>query len=143
MRCGELTRMSVFVGGPRDTVAQCAQAMRRHDIGFLPIVDDEGRPLGVVTDRDLTLRVLAEGMDPMTPVAEVMSRGVAVCRLMESLDLAEERMVAAGLTRLPVVDDGGRCVGVLSFDDIVQAESRHRAGELCQELTRPRVVRRR
>lgn len=143
MRCGDLMRLSVFVCEAADTVARCAQVMRDSGIGFLPVVDGSGRLAGVVTDRDLALRVLAEDRPSGTLVGDVMTRDVVVCRPEESLRAAEDRMVASRTSRIVVVDEDDRCVGVFSLDDIAQAESRRRAGEVYQGLTRPRVLQKR
>jgi CBS domain-containing protein len=135
--------MSVFVCSAVDTAGECARVMRDRNIGFLPVVDGSSRLLGVVTDRDLTLRCLAAGKPATTPVGELMTRDVVVCRPDESLHDVEERMVLLNKSRVVVVDDEERCMGVIALEDIAHAESVGRAGQVFQDITRARVEQRR
>jgi CBS domain-containing protein len=139
MHCRDLMRLSVFVCNAHDTVTRCAQVMKERNIGFLPVVDAGSTLVGVITDRDLAVRVLAEGRGGDTSVGTVMSRALLVCSPDEELEAAEERMASHACSRLVVVDGEGRCLGVITIDDIAQAESRRRAGKVLQDVTRERV----
>jgi CBS domain-containing protein len=143
MRCGDLMRMSVFVCHATDTVARCAEVMRDQNIGFLPVVDDGGRPIGIATDRDLVLRILAADRPAHSPVLEAMTCPVLSCHPDDTLRTAEARMVASGCSRIVVVDEVGRCVGVITLDDIAQAETLVEAGRVLQQVTLPRVTHKR
>jgi CBS domain-containing protein len=140
MLCREVMRKQVFVCHEDQSVAECARTMRAQNIGVLPVVDVLGLVSGVVTDRDLAIRLLAEDGSPRPPVGAEMTRDVRVCRATETLRAAERRMGEVKRSRLVVVDEGGRCVGVISLSDIAQAESRAHAGHLLYELTLRRVA---
>jgi CBS domain-containing protein len=118
------------------SVEACARMMRDNNVGFLPVVDVERQVVGVVTDRDLALRVLAEGLPPQTPVGQVMTRDVRTCHLADELAEAERKMSETRKSRLVVTDDGGHCLGVISLSDIAQGDSPGRAGEVLRAVTR-------
>jgi CBS domain-containing protein len=118
------------------TVESCARMMKDNNVGFLPVVDAEKRVVGVITDRDLAVRVLAEGLTPETPVGSVMTRDVRICHPDDKLQEAERRMSRARKSRLVVIDDDGHCVGVISLSDIAQADTRIRAGGVLRAVTR-------
>jgi CBS domain-containing protein len=103
-----------------ETVNDAARRMAERRVGSLVIVDGEKRPVGVVTDRDLVVRVLAARRDPgATPIVAVMTEAPAVVTADTSIEAALERMRAAGTRRLPVVDADGGLVGILSLDDVL------------------------
>jgi CBS domain-containing protein len=137
MLCRDVMKKAV-VCHEADAVDRCARTMRDRNIGFLPVVDAQGRVNGLVTDRDLAVRVLAEDLSLCTPVSAVMTRDVRVCRAKDSLRAAERRMAALKRSRLAVVDDDGRCVGVLSLSDVAQADSRSAAGHILYEVAQRR-----
>jgi CBS domain-containing protein len=140
MLCRDVMRKNVFVCREDHTVAECARIMRDRNIGFLPVVDAHGLVSGLVTDRDLTVRVLAQDGSANTPVGTAMTRDVRVCQATETLRAAERRMGEVKKSRLVVVDEVGRCVGVISLSDIAQADSRAQAGHLLYELTQHRAA---
>jgi CBS domain-containing protein len=105
-----------------DTVQEAAQRMRANVIGALPVVEG-GELVGIVTDRDLAMRVVAPAEPPWeTYVREVMTRKPAICRRDEPLEAAIERMVSARVRRLIVVDEDGAVAGMVSVDDLVVIE---------------------
>lgn len=110
--------------------------MRDYDVGIVPVLDARGRPVGVVTDRDLTLRVLAEQLPPLTPLSRVMSPKVITCRVDEALEVAEERLAQTQRSRIVVVNRDGAVVGVISLSDISQVEPAERAGSLLNRIAR-------
>jgi CBS domain-containing protein len=139
MRCRDVIDRKVVVCDEDATVADCARLMKEHGIGFLPVVDGGDQVSGVVTDRDLALRVLAEGRSADTPVRAVMTRDVRVCHPWDSLRDAERRMAEVRKSRLVVVDEDGHCLGVISLADVAQADTRPLAGHVLYELTRREV----
>ena len=139
MLCRDVMRKNVFVCHATDTVAGCARIMRDSNVGFLPVVDGQGLVNGVVTDRDLAVRVLAETLSMGMPVSTIMTRDVRVCRAADPLRTAERRMAEVKRSRLVVVDDEGRCVGVISLSDIAQADTRAHAGHVLYEVTQRRA----
>jgi CBS domain-containing protein len=90
---------------------------------------------GLVTDRDLALRVVAVGRASATPLSAIMTRDVRICRPHEDLQVAEHRMATLRKSRLVVVDDYGRCLGVISLSDLAQADSRSHAGDVLYAVT--------
>jgi len=105
---------------PRTTVYEASCAMSTQAVGAIVIISDDGRPIGMLTDRDVVTRVVAEGRDPQrTPVEEVMTRGTAFLSHNASIQSATEIMRDCGMRRLPLVDDEGKVDGLVSLDDIV------------------------
>lgn len=120
MTVSEAMHKSVEALSPEASVSALAQSMKSHDIGIVPILDQE-KLVGVVTDRDIVVRALANGLDPAKVKArDLMSRNVVSCSPDEPLKKAAKRMAKAQIRRLPVVNDG-RLVGMLSMGDITQA----------------------
>jgi CBS domain-containing protein len=120
-----------------DTAAEAARLMRDNDIGSLPVLGDNGAPVGVITDRDLAVRLVAEGKDAnATRVEEVCSDELVTVGAEDSLDEALQRMAEHKVRRLPVVDDG-RLVGMLAQADIALEESAKKAGELLEQVSEP------
>jgi CBS domain-containing protein len=128
---------------PDTRLVDAALAMRNLDVGPLPVVD-RGKLVGVVTDRDITIRATAEGRDPrLTPVEEVMTRDVVACREDDDVRVAAKLMQDAQLRRLLVVDGLGRLVGIVSLGDLVlQTGDEKLAGETLEKVSEPALVRR-
>ena len=128
----------VVTAGPETTAALAAQLMRRHHVGALVVVDaaasDSGKPVGIVTDRDLVLAVMAEGLDPaLFTVGDVMSTSLVTASAGAGLLEATELLNRHRVRRLIVTDDAGRVVGVASLEDLLEALVRE-FGELVQAL---------
>jgi CBS domain-containing protein len=136
MRCRDLMKRPLVTCLPTDTVRWCAQLMKDWNIGFVPVVDEDGRLVGVVTDRDLTLRVLADGAPKTTLVGDVMSKNLVTVHPDSDFVTAEETLSASKKSRVPLVDEEGVCRGVISLSDIAQAESRRRAAKVFRDVTR-------
>jgi CBS domain-containing protein len=140
MRADEIMRHGVPAVPPDATVEHVAELMLDENVGFVPIVDgpDSRRLVGVVTDRDLVLQVLAHHRDPRaTPIGEVMTRELVTCSPEDELAEVERKMAAAEVRRLPVVDEDGCVLGVVSLHDVVQKESPDRAGLVFREVSKP------
>lgn len=111
-------------------VSELAKMMAKDDIGAIPVGKDD-KLIGMVTDRDIALRVVAEGRDPAeTRAEEVMTKGIVYCRTTESVEDAIHLMDQKKIRRLPVIDDNKRLVGMLSLGDVSHAVSRELSGEL-------------
>jgi CBS domain-containing protein len=105
---------------PRTSVFDAAREMSIQAVGAIVILSDDGRPIGMLTDRDIVLRVIAEGRDAQrTPVEEVMTRGTAYISHDATIQDATEIMRDCGMRRLLLVDEEGRVDGLVSLDDIV------------------------
>lgn len=112
------------------TVAEVARLMKTEDIGAIPVGKDD-KLIGMITDRDLTLRVLAEGRDPAkTKAEEVMTKGIIYCQTKQTVEDAIHLMDQKKVRRLPVLNEKKRLVGMLSLGDIAHATSRELVGEL-------------
>lgn len=97
-----------------------AELMRQLHVGSVVVVDEGGRPLGMLTDRDIVLRVVAEHRDPAaTPVASVMSSEVACVQIDDLIDEAAFKMRQKGVRRLPIVDAVGKVCGIVALDDLL------------------------
>jgi CBS domain-containing protein len=103
---------------PTDTMALAAQAMDELNVGAMPVCDGD-RLLGMVTDRDIAVRGVAQGLDgKSTPLSSVMSAGVRTVRESDDVDDVLSKMADNQIRRLPVIDDGNRLVGIVSLGDL-------------------------
>lgn len=119
MRCAAVMHHPVVTIDAAQSAQAAAALMREHDIGFLPVCDGDGRAIGVLTDRDLAVRVCAAGRDAAgVPVGEVMSPEVIACGAGDSLVCVEELMIGHRKQRILVVDDAGRPAGVIAVADL-------------------------
>jgi CBS domain-containing protein len=119
---------------PDDAVRDVARVMRDDNIGFVPICDASQKPVGAATDRDLAIRVLAEGKGPNERVAPFITRDTVSCRIGDSVSEAVKLMREHQISRVMVCDEGGKLRGVVSLHDIVAAESGEAAGETLAEV---------
>lgn len=134
--CGELMRREVKAVKESDDVFFAARLMREHAIGFLPVCNDLGRITGVVTDRDLAIRVCAADLHPLrVDVGDVMTRNPVCCRATDSLAHAEREMRAHGLTRIVVVDRHKRVIGLISLSDLARERPRGEVGGTLRGVT--------
>lgn len=123
--------------GADTTIAEIARMMEKEDIGSIPIGTDD-RLIGMVTDRDIALRVVARGLDPATTKADaVMTKGIVWCRLSSSVEDAIHLMDQKKIRRLPVIDEDKRLVGMLSLGDIAHSVSRELSGEVLHAVAEP------
>lgn len=121
MPIGDYCRTSPATAQPEESIRQAAQRMESLGVGSLVVVDAERRPLGMITDRDLVLRVLRQGCDAeTTPVGEVMRRPALMVTQKAPVAVAGRFMRRCGLRRLPIVDDEGRLAGIVAVDDLLQ-----------------------
>ncbi|HET7137715.1 MAG TPA: CBS domain-containing protein [Gaiellaceae bacterium] len=118
-----------------DSVVEAAKLMRGEDAGLAPIVDGD-RLVGVVTDRDIAIRVVAEGRDPQsTKVEEVASQNVVTIDPQQELDEALRLMAQHQLRRLPVVEEDGKLVGIIAQADVARHADAERTGEVVEEIS--------
>lgn len=120
MAISEVMTPDPAVCGHEATITQAARVMLEHDVGSIVVVDPDGRPAGVVTDRDLALRAVAAGLPGSTPVTRVMTHDPVSVAADAALVDAARQMAVRECRRLPVVDRGsGRLVGVVTLDDLL------------------------
>src|SRR5690348_4346307 len=126
---------------PTATIREAAQVMQRENVGIIPVVDEKEskRLLGVVTDRDIAIRVVAEGRDGGTRVSEVMtSSRLATCAPDDDVNDAMEAMASEQVRRIPIVDDRGALVGIVAQADIVRkARDTGRAEQTVKQISEP------
>jgi CBS domain-containing protein len=125
----------------RDTpLTEVAQMMVDCDCGEIPVADDTGRPIGVITDRDITCRVVAKGRNPLELTAgDCMTTPALIVTPHASLAECCEVMEQSQVRRLPVVDAAGRCVGIVSQADIARRAPEHNTAEVVQRVSEPSV----
>lgn len=116
-----------------ESVRDCARMMKDEDIGFLPVCDDKGAPIGAITDRDLAIRVLADGRSPDEPVSAFMTRDVIGVRVGDDVTQAMELMRRERKSRVMVCEADGKLKGVISLQDLAH-ESEEEVGETVQEV---------
>lgn len=125
---------------PDTGLQEVARLMQSEDVGIIPVVEAGGTSLlGVVTDRDIALRVVAEGKDATsTKVSDVMSKGVRTCKESDSVDDVMELMGKEQLRRIPIVDDRGALVGIVAQADVVrEAKSDRKAERTVEQISEP------
>jgi len=130
MKCQDIMKTHVQWCHEMDSVAVVAARMREEGIGFMPVCDVDGALRGTVTDRDLTIRVLALGRPLDTPVRSVMSHGVITCNAEDDLGRAEALMARYRKSRMVCADDLGHPLGVISLSDIAEVEHSRRASRI-------------
>jgi len=107
---------------PSDTMAKAAGLMWDHDVGCIPVVDGNGHPIGMITDRDICMSAYLGGRSLWTThVADAMSKKLFTAEADQAIEEAEEIMRQAQVRRLPVVDADGKLTGIVSLADIARA----------------------
>lgn len=131
MAVGAICKREVVVAGKNLSVKAAAQLMRSHHVGDLVVTEDRegGRyPVGIVTDRDIVVEVVAEGVNPEAlKVDDIMGEELATVRQSEGVFEALRSMRSKGVRRMPVADGEGRLVGIITLDDLL--------GLLAEEMT--------
>jgi CBS domain-containing protein len=118
-----------------DRVIDVARMMKQEDAGFIPVVENGGTIIGVITDRDIAIRCIAEGHDPRNETAEhLMSRDVTIIGPEDDIEQAGRMMERNEIRRLPVAEKG-RLVGVLSHGNLVQATKNKTAEKVTEGVT--------
>jgi CBS domain-containing protein len=118
------------------SVMEAARLMRDKDAGIVPIVEGD-RLVGTITDRDITIRVVAEGKSPdSTTVGEISSRELVTIDPQHSLDEALQLMARHQVRRLPVVEEDGKLVGIVAQADVAKHASSKQTGDLVEDISR-------
>jgi CBS domain-containing protein len=123
------------------TVREAAQVMKRENVGIVPVVDGQNdrRLIGVVTDRDIAIRCVADGKDGSCRVRDVMSTDdLATCNMNDDVNNVMQAMRTEKVRRIPIVDERGSLVGIVSQADVLlKTRDTHRAGETVEEISEP------
>jgi CBS domain-containing protein len=143
MKAKDIMTASPCCCSPTDSVQDVARTMRDHDCGAVPVTD-EGRLVGIVTDRDLTVRALASGMDHEARVNDVITREPCSCHADADLSEVQRVMSDQQVRRVPIVDADKRCVGIVSQADLARAVadgrhlSEHEVALVVERVSMPR-----
>jgi CBS domain-containing protein len=122
---------------PQTTLDRVAKMMIQNDCGEIPVIDVNDQPIGVVTDRDIVCRVVADGKNPIAHTAEsCMSQPVVTVKADDPLDQVVATMEKHQIRRVPVVDERGCCAGIISQADVAWEEPLPDVGELVREVSR-------
>jgi len=136
MRVSDAMTREVRVASPGQSIREVAKIMAEIDAGAMPVGDND-RLVGMITDRDIAIRAVAEGKGPDTPVREVMStETVLYCYEDEELDHVAKNMSEQQVRRLPVVNRDKRLVGIVSLGNLAQTEGRA-ANKAVKGVTKP------
>jgi CBS domain-containing protein len=137
MNVSDYMTRDVTVVSPNDTLQQAAKVMGQIDSGVLPVGEND-RLVGMITDRDIAIRAVAEGKDPaQTRVRDVMTAEVRYCYEDDAVGDASDIMSELQIRRLPVINREKRLVGILSLADIAREDEPRQAGEALQGISRP------
>ena len=135
MKVAELMTADVEIIRPDDTLQTAARMMADIEAGILPVGEND-RLVGMITDRDITVRAVAEGRDPdKTVVRDAMSSGIRFCFEDEASEEVARKMGAWQVRRLPVLNRDKRLVGIISLGDLVIGGSEEPAKEALKEIS--------
>lgn len=139
-KCSDVMTSDLTCCTPADTVHVVAQSMKAKDVGAMPVIDshEKKRVIGIVTDRDLVLKVVAEDLNPRkTKVEDVMSRNIVTCKTGDSWQIAVDAMAKHQLRRIPVVDPDGRLAGIIAQADVAtRIEHPEATAKVVEEISR-------
>ena len=122
---------------PSTTLDQVAKMMVQHNCGEIPVVDVNDQPVGVVTDRDIVIRVVADGKNPMAYTVDTcMTQPVVTVGIDDPISKVLATMERHQIRRVLVVDEGGRCAGIISQADFAVEEPLQEVGELVREVSK-------
>jgi CBS domain-containing protein len=126
---------------PTDTAQGAAKLMKEGGVGSIPVIEDQKKRklVGIVTDRDLALEVVAEGRDPQkTQIDRVMTRDLVTCRADDDLQKALGMMSEKQLRRIPIVDENNQLIGIIAQADVAtRVNSQGKTGEVVKEISKP------
>jgi CBS-domain-containing membrane protein len=142
MLCQDVMTPQPVCCDPKDSVQRAAEIMKDLNIGAVPVCDASKRLAGIVTDRDLTLKILAEGRDPKTVlVDDVMTREVFACQPEDKIDRVFELMERQQVRRVPIVDPRQGLVGIIAQADLAtRLRAPAKTAEVVTEISRPSAV---
>ena len=140
---GQICSKPPVTASPDTTVREAAHRMWTRKVGAVVVVSGRGRPIGVLTDRDIAVKVVAQGGDPaVVRVGSLIARKPTVIHESAGILDATKLLSRRGVRRLPVVSDSGKLVGIISLDDLLMllgSELGHIASTLASELGRSRI----
>jgi len=143
MRVSDIMTRTVECVSPEDTIQAAARKMKDLDVGPLPVCGDNDRLVGMITDRDITIRATAEGLDPKsTRVGDVMSEQILYCFDDQDVREAARNMQEQQVRRLVVLNRDKRLVGIIALGDIAtETPDTDQAGRVLEQVSEPTKVR--
>jgi CBS domain-containing protein len=136
MKVSEVMTRDVQTVRPDQSAREAASFMLEADAGALPVVDGD-RLIGMITDRDIAVRGVAEGHGPETPVRELMTNDIVAVRIEDDTDDVAVRMSEAQVRRLPVIDDERKLCGIVSLGDLTQRADSSEAEQALEGVSQP------
>jgi CBS domain-containing protein len=136
MKVSEVMTTDVATVRPDQTAQEAASFMLNSDAGSIPVADGD-RLIGMITDRDIAVRGVAQGHGPDTPVRDLMSDGLVCVRADDDVDEVAMKMADAQVRRLPVIDDQDRLCGIVSLGDLSREASDTAASQALEGVTQP------
>src|SRR5688572_14178964 len=138
-KCSDVMTKDVVTGTPENTIVEVARLMKTEDIGPVLIVDNEQSKtlVGIVTDRDIVVKVIADGQDvDTTRVGDVMSKKLVTCRADDDVEVAMKAMAQFQLRRIPVVGENMKLLGIISQADVAtRVDAPEKTGEVVKEIS--------
>ena len=122
--------------GPDASVQEAAKLMKDNSVGAIPVVNDAGEPVGIVTDRDICCGVVAQGKGTDTRVSDVMSKDVLTAAPDEDVESCCNKMEEKQVRRTVVTDDAGKCCGIVAQADVAREADGKETAELVQKVSR-------
>jgi CBS domain-containing protein len=145
MKCKDVMTANPVCCTPEDTASRAAKLMKTEDVGSLPVCEsrDSRKLVGIITDRDLTIQVIAGGKDPgSAKIGDLMTRNPVTCREDDELENALNTMESRQIRRITVVDGSGRLTGIIAQADVAtRGREREQVAELVEEVSRPSTMR--
>lgn len=143
MKCNEVMTKDPVCCLPTDSVAKAAELMKTENIGSIPIIESEHsqKLVGIVTDRDLALKIVAEALDAKSTTVEmVMTHEVVTCHADDELQKALEAMAKHQLRRIPVVDKDNKILGIIAQADVAtRVDEPEKTGEMVKEISQEQL----
>ena len=127
MQLKEIMTLNVECLKPDDTLAHAAERLRDMNVGSMPVCGPNDRLAGIITDRDIAIRIVAEGRDPASRAKDIVTYDPVVVTEHESIESAASKMRKAGVRRLPIVSGDGAIVGMVTADDLIMLLGRELA----------------
>ena len=136
MKVSEVMTQTVQTVGPDQRVQEAASFMLSADAGSIPVTED-GRLVGMITDRDIAVRGIAKGYGPDTPVRDLMTDDLIVLRIDDEIEEAASKMSQAQVRRLPVIDSDERLCGIVSLGDLSRETDSETASQALEGVSQP------
>lgn len=138
-KCSDVMTRDVVTCTPESSIVDAAELMKTEDIGPILVVDNEASRtlVGIITDRDIVIKVIAEGQDARaTRVGDVMSKKLVTCRADDDVDVAMQAMAQFQLRRIPVVEENMHLVGIIAQADVAtRVDAPEKTGEVVKEIS--------